>query len=91
VVVVTDSAAFPQTRLSATLPIYLWHWEEKYCWPEFPELCGIEQELVDRSTSEPVASKFIHLMKAYEETVIKAGSDFSMNPSPGNIKGWIDH
>jgi len=56
---------------------------------EFPELCGIEQELVDRSTSEPVAEKFIHLMRAYEETVIKAGSDFSMNPSPGNIKDGL--
>jgi altronate hydrolase len=56
---------------------------------EFPELCGIEQELVDRSVDEPTAVKFITLMKAYEEIVTNAGSSFSMNPSPGNIKDGL--
>jgi altronate hydrolase len=56
---------------------------------EFPELCGIEQELVDRSADEATARKFIHLMKSFEGMVIKAGSDFSMNPSPGNIKDGL--
>ncbi len=56
---------------------------------EFPELCGVEQELVDRSVDEPTAQKFIHLMKAYEEIVTNAGSSFSMNPSPGNIKDGL--
>src|SRR5579875_1387398 len=56
---------------------------------EFPELCGVEQELVDRSVSEPVARKFMHLMKSYEEIVNRVGSSFSMNPSPGNIKDGL--
>lgn len=56
---------------------------------EFPELCGVEQELVDRSVSEPVARKFMHLMHSYEEIVTKAGSGFHMNPSPGNIKDGL--
>lgn len=56
---------------------------------EFPELCGIEQELVDRSVDEQTAEKFIRLMKGYEDIVSRAGSSFSMNPSPGNIKDGL--
>ncbi len=56
---------------------------------EFPELCGVEQELVDRSVNEPVARKFMHLMHRYEEIVTAVGSSFSMNPSPGNIKDGL--
>src|SRR6202043_4254941 len=32
---------------------------------EFPELCGVEQELIDRSTSPAVGNRFIHLMRDY--------------------------
>ncbi|GAA4321610.1 altronate dehydratase family protein [Flaviaesturariibacter amylovorans] len=56
---------------------------------EFPELCGVEQELVDRSVSEPIARKFMHLMKRYEQIVTAVGSGFHMNPSPGNIKDGL--
>lgn len=56
---------------------------------EFPELCGVEQELIDRSVDEATARKFIHLMRSFEDTVTKAGSSFSMNPSPGNIKDGL--
>ncbi|MBC7903231.1 MAG: UxaA family hydrolase, partial [Gemmatimonadaceae bacterium] len=56
---------------------------------EFPELCGVEQELVDRSVNEPTARKFMGLMRGYEKIVHDAGSDFSMNPSPGNIKDGL--
>ncbi|MCB0776191.1 MAG: altronate dehydratase, partial [Chitinophagaceae bacterium] len=56
---------------------------------EFPELCGVEQELVDRSVDEATARKFMKLMRGYEEIVTKAGSSFSMNPSPGNIKDGL--
>ncbi len=56
---------------------------------EFPELCGAEQNLIDRMTSQESAEKFIRLMKSYEETAVKAGSSFSMNPSPGNIKDGL--
>lgn len=56
---------------------------------EFPELCGAEQELIDRSTTKESAEKFIHLMTAYSDEAIKAGSGFHMNPSPGNIKDGL--
>jgi altronate hydrolase len=56
---------------------------------EFPELCGVEQELVDRCVDEEKARKFIHLMKSYEQAVTNAGSGFHMNPSPGNIKDGL--
>jgi altronate hydrolase len=56
---------------------------------EFPELCGVEQELIDRSVNEATARKFIKLMRRYDELVTNAGSSFSMNPSPGNIKDGL--
>jgi altronate hydrolase len=56
---------------------------------EFPELCGVEQQLVDRSVNEPTARKFMQLMKSYEEIVTRVGSGFHMNPSPGNIKDGL--
>lgn len=56
---------------------------------EFPELCGVEQEIVDRSVDQPTAEKFMQLMKSYDKIVTNAGSSFSMNPSPGNIKDGL--
>jgi altronate hydrolase len=56
---------------------------------EFPELCGAEQELIDRSVNQDTAEKFIHLMDAYSDQAIKVGSGFHMNPSPGNIKDGL--
>lgn len=56
---------------------------------EFPELCGVEQELVNRCVDEVSASRFLHLMQAYEKSVVAAGSGFDMNPSPGNIKDGL--
>jgi altronate hydrolase len=56
---------------------------------EFPELCGVEQELIDRTVDESSAKKFIQLMVRYDEMVTNAGSSFSMNPSPGNIKDGL--
>jgi altronate hydrolase len=56
---------------------------------EFPELCGVEQELIDRTIEEPAARKFMHLMKSYSDAVERVGSGFHMNPSPGNIKDGL--
>ena len=56
---------------------------------EFPELCGVEQELMNRCVTEEKANKFLSLMKAYEKSVVDAGSGFDMNPSPGNIKDGL--
>lgn len=56
---------------------------------EFPELCGAEQNLIDRTPDEAAARKFIHLMSTYNEQAERVGSGFHMNPSPGNIKDGL--
>ncbi|MBO0324097.1 altronate dehydratase [Muricauda sp. CAU 1633] len=56
---------------------------------EFPELCGVEQELVNRCEENEKANKFLELMQAFEKSVVDAGSGFDMNPSPGNIKDGL--
>lgn len=56
---------------------------------EFPELCGVEQELVNRCVTDKDAKRFMSLMKAYETSATAAGSGFDMNPSPGNIKDGL--
>ena len=56
---------------------------------EFPELCGVEQNLIDRCVDELSAKKFIQLMQSYDELAHKVGSGFYMNPSPGNIKDGL--
>ena len=56
---------------------------------EFPELCGAEQQLIDRTRDEAAAKKFIHLMTAYNNEAHRVGSGFHMNPSPGNIKDGL--
>lgn len=56
---------------------------------EFPELCGVEQELVNRCINNEDGVKFLQLMKDFEKSVVAAGSGFDMNPSPGNIKDGL--
>lgn len=56
---------------------------------EFPELCGVEQELSDRCVDRETALRFAHLMKTYNDRAVAAGSGFDMNPSPGNIKDGL--
>ncbi|MCB0851975.1 MAG: altronate dehydratase, partial [Bacteroidetes bacterium] len=56
---------------------------------EFPELNGVEQELVNRCVSDEAAQKFSHLMKSYAQRAEAAGSGFDMNPSPGNIRDGL--
>lgn len=56
---------------------------------EFPELCGVEQELINRCTNEESANRFIQLMRAYAKAAEAVGSGFDMNPSPGNIKDGL--
>ena len=56
---------------------------------EFPELCGVEQELINRTIEPTAAKKFIQLMTSYNEAALQVGSGFHMNPSPGNIKDGL--
>ena len=56
---------------------------------EFPELCGVEQSLIDRSTRKEVADRFIRLMRDYAARATAVRASFEMNPSPGNIKDGL--
>ncbi|MCW8313559.1 altronate dehydratase family protein [Sphingobacterium sp. InxBP1] len=56
---------------------------------EFPELCGVEQELSDRCIDEATAEKFMTLMRTYNAKAEADGSGFYMNPSPGNIRDGL--
>src|SRR6266852_4790353 len=56
---------------------------------EFPELCGVEQELINRSKRKEVAERFIQLMKNYGARAKAVGSGFEMNPSPGNMRDGL--
>jgi altronate hydrolase len=56
---------------------------------EFPELCGVEQELIDRAVNKEVADRFIQLMRDYAARAKAARSGFDMNPSPGNIRDGL--
>ncbi|WP_341837391.1 altronate dehydratase family protein [Chitinophaga pollutisoli] len=56
---------------------------------EFPELCGVEQELSDRCTSMELAEKYTGLMKTYASRAEAVGSGFDSNPSAGNIRDGL--
>lgn len=56
---------------------------------EFPELCGVEQELINRSTRKEVADRFMQLMNSYGARAKAVGSGFEMNPSPGNMRDGL--
>ena len=56
---------------------------------EFPELCGVEQELINRCISDQEAERFVQLMRTYQHQAEAVGSGFDMNPSPGNIKDGL--
>ncbi|HXE04906.1 MAG TPA: altronate dehydratase family protein [Bryobacteraceae bacterium] len=53
---------------------------------EFPELHGVEQELINRCATDELAERFAHLMQNYAEQARAAQSSFAFNPSPGNIR-----
>jgi len=56
---------------------------------EFPELCGVEQELQNRSVTSEVADNFGKMMREYAKRAAAVGAGFDMNPSPGNIKDGL--
>ena len=56
---------------------------------EFPELCGVEQELINRSASASVSERFMELMNDYTARAKAVRATFEMNPSPGNIRDGL--
>jgi len=56
---------------------------------EFPELCGVEQDLCLRCESPELAHRFAEFMSNYDAQARACGSGFDMNPSPGNIRDGL--
>ncbi|MGC2803692.1 MAG: altronate dehydratase family protein, partial [Candidatus Acidiferrum sp.] len=56
---------------------------------EFPELCGVEQQLINRCVHKEVAGRFAELMRDYAARAHAVRASFEMNPSPGNIKDGL--
>ena len=56
---------------------------------EFPELCGMEQKLIDRCENATDGDRFGQLMRDYAARARAVHSGFEMNPSPGNIRDGL--
>ena len=56
---------------------------------EFPELCGVEQELINRGVSKAVGDRFMQLMTDYAARAAAVRSSFEMNPTPGNMRDGL--
>ena len=56
---------------------------------EFPELHGVEQEMINRCATDELAQRFYDLMQAYSARAKAVHSGFEMNPSPGNIEDGL--
>ncbi len=56
---------------------------------EFPELCGVEQSIVDRCATQESADRFVALMRDYAARARAVRSGLEMNPSPGNIQDGL--
>jgi altronate hydrolase len=56
---------------------------------EFPELCGVEQDLINRATTPNVAQRFMELMQDYASRARAVRASFDMNPSPGNMRDGL--
>jgi altronate hydrolase len=56
---------------------------------EFPELCGVEQNLIDRGKGKEVGDRFIRLMNDYAARAAAVRATFEMNPSPGNMRDGL--
>jgi altronate hydrolase len=56
---------------------------------EFPELCGVEQALINRCARKELSDRFIALMRDYAARAKAVRTGFDMNPSPGNIRDGL--
>jgi altronate hydrolase len=56
---------------------------------EFPELCGVEQQLINRGKNPEVGNRFIQLMRDYAARAAAVRAGFEMNPSPGNMRDGL--
>ena len=56
---------------------------------EFPELCGVESNLIARCVHAADKQRFVDLIQDFEARAHAVGTQFADNPSPGNIKDGL--
>jgi len=56
---------------------------------EFPELCGVEANLIERCVNDDDKRRFLGLMRDFEAKALAVGTHFADNPSPGNIRDGL--
>jgi len=56
---------------------------------EFPELCGVEANLIERCVNDEDKRRFLGLMRDFEAKAEAVGTHFADNPSPGNIRDGL--
>ena len=56
---------------------------------EFPELCGIETNLIGRCIHDADKQRFSSLMRDFEARAEAVGARLADNPSPGNIRDGL--
>ncbi|MBV9183603.1 MAG: altronate dehydratase [Acidobacteria bacterium] len=56
---------------------------------EFPELCGVEQQLIYRCQTPEVGERFVRLIEDYAARAKAVRAGFEMNPSPGNMRDGL--
>ncbi|WP_343632111.1 altronate dehydratase family protein [Roseateles sp.] len=56
---------------------------------EFPELCGVEGDLIRRCVNDEDKRRFLGLMRDFEAKALAVGTHFADNPSPGNIRDGL--
>ena len=56
---------------------------------EFPELCGVEANLIERCENDDDKRRFLGLMRDFEARAEAVGTHFADNPSPGNIRDGL--
>jgi altronate hydrolase len=56
---------------------------------EFPELCGVEAELIARCERPEDQRRFVDMMRAFEAQARAVGTSLAENPSPGNIRDGL--
>jgi len=56
---------------------------------EFPELCGVEGNLIERCVHDDDKRRFLGLMREFEAKAEAVGTHFADNPSPGNIRDGL--
>ncbi len=56
---------------------------------EFPELCGVEANLIERCEKDADKRRFLDMMRAFEARAAAVGARLADNPSPGNIRDGL--